>query len=225
MSSATALTLSHSPLISQSCSAPRTIRLSLCPPHDSLPFYHAWPVPHCSFFRFPFLSQASVSICLIYFLCVSLGSVSRPPTSSTQLPLHRSSRAYGHIKVPPPPSSTALKTSIRHHVLPSGRTLLRLPVRLLQAQHRYVRGIRHPRPPGPREDRPRGIRLREPFGALRPAPVLLEGIFRLGLWHRQPPLLTPALFAFALALAPAPQMKRIVFDNWLLMAVTPSRGL
>jgi hypothetical protein len=31
-------------------------------------------------------------------------------TSSAQLPLHRSSRAYRHTKAPPPPSSTALKT-------------------------------------------------------------------------------------------------------------------
>lgn len=65
-------------------------------------FYHAWPVPHCSFFRFPFLSQASVSICLIYFLCVSLPSLWRLQLPLLRpLPLHCSSRAYRHTKPPP----------------------------------------------------------------------------------------------------------------------------
>lgn len=90
---------------------------------------------------------------------------------------------------------------------------------LLQAQHRHVRGLRHPGPPRPRENRPRWLRLREPLGTLRPAAILLAGLLRFRLRHGEPQVVAPTL------VPPTPQMKRIVFDNWFLMAVAASCAL
>ena len=82
-----------------------------------------------------------------------------------------------------------------------------------------MRGLRHPGPPRPREDRPRWLRLREPLGTLRPAAILLAGLLRFRLRHGEPQVVAPTL------VPPTPQMKRIVFDNWFLMAVAASCAL
>lgn len=82
-----------------------------------------------------------------------------------------------------------------------------------------MRRLRHPRPSRTREDRPRGLRLREPFRTLRSATVLFARLLRLGLRHCEPPVVASTL------VPPAPQMKRIVFDNWFLMAVAASCAL
>jgi hypothetical protein len=139
----------------------------------------------------------------------------RSIVNSYILPTHHSSLSLALI-------SHYTTSSFAQHlqdVLSRRRKILGLPVPLLRAQRRYVRRIWYARPPNTREDRPRRLRLRE---TLESTPTSILGIagrvFRLWLRNSKP------LIASTLVPAP-PQMKRAVFDDWLLMAIATSCAL
>jgi hypothetical protein len=103
-------------------------------------------------------------------------------------------------------------------VLPRRGKILGVPLPLLQAQRRHVRGIRDAGPPDTGEDGPRWVRMRQTRGAFATAGLLLAALLRLRIRDGEPRL------AHAL-IAQASQMKRAVFDNGLLMAIATPRAL
>jgi hypothetical protein len=133
-----------------------------------------------------FLAQASLSVCsLIYFIAsLLLSKTFHNILTSSNLPLSRCFiTPLHHLSV----HFTPLHTSTTyHHVLPSRRALLGMPMPLLQAQCRYVRGIWNTRSPGTRANSPRWIYVRKTFGLPTTRVVVARNILRLGLQYSKP---------------------------------------